>query len=378
MVGRFKKMWAWHMRYPLRRGCLAVAALVLGVPCSLIALFVLFLGPFSPSPVTAVEAYRFPVSFMKGVAYESWWTGEYQSPLSDETLRSVIQPTGTNWISLIVKCTQASLTTTDIVCDTTQTTATDAELDHVIQYAHQVGLKVMLKPHIDLIDPTDATVGRYKINYGTDETAWRTWFDNYTRFITHYADLAERNGVDYFVVGTELTGTTGRDNDWRELIAQIRGIYHGPLTYAALTYLEPQIIRWWDALDAIGVDAYYGVTFTTQPTLAQLELGWKPNVLLLENLASRWNKPIILTEVGYLSVDGTNRAPGYWAMDTTTDPQEQADCYQALFNVLQGKPWLAGIFWWSYSTKPDQGGLTDRTYTPHGKPAEAVLRRYYG
>ena len=94
----------------------------------------------------------------------------------------------------------------------------------------------------------------------------------------------------------------------------------------------------------------------------------------LENLSNRWKRPIIITELGYLSIDGAARVPGYWGLDGATDVQEQADCYQAFFDVFEGKPWLQGVFWWSYSTKPDQGGLTDRTYTPHNKPAEKILR----
>ena len=312
------------------------------------------------------------------MAYESWWNGEFNTPESDQTLTQIIRPLGANWIALIVKCNQASLSTTTIDCNTKDITATDDELAHAIHTAHQVGINVMLKPHINLVDPTDATVGRHEINYGADQTKWQTWFDNYTHMITHYAQVAERNGAEYFVIGTELSATIGREADWRSLIAQIRQIYHGKITYAALTYIEPEEIIWWDALDSIGIDAYYALTVSNQPTLAQLQLGWEPIVTALENLSDRWQRPIIITEAGYLSIDGAARVPGYWGLDGATDVQEQADCYQAFFDVFRDKPWLQGIFWWSYSTKPDQGGLNDRTYTPHNKPAENILRLYYG
>ncbi len=321
---------------------------------------------------------RFPTSFLKGISYESWWNGEFNTPESDQTLTQIIHPLGANWIALIVKCNQTSLNVTTIDCNTKDITATDDELAHAMKTAHQTGLKVMLKPHINLVDPNDATVGRHEINYGSDETRWHTWFNNYTAMITHYAQVAQDNGAEYLVIGTELSATTGREDDWRKLIGEIRQIYHGSLTYASLTYLEPEEINWWDAVDSIGIDAYYALTVTTTPTLAQLQLGWQPIATALGELSNRWKRPIIITEIGYLSIDGSARVPGYWGLDGATDVQEQADCYQSFFDVFEDKPWLQGVFWWSYSTKPDQGGLTDRSYTPHNKPAEKILRLYYG
>ncbi len=378
MIGSVKRGWISLGHRRVWRSCLMLGGAVLGSVCSLIVVFVLFIGPISPPPVPTVIPERLPPTFQKGISYESWWNGEFNQPQSDQTLREVIKPLGANWIALIVKCNQASLNTTTIDCNTDDLTATDDELAHTIGYAHQLGLKVMLKPHINLVDPNDATVGRHEINYGSDEGKWQEWFGNYTKMITHYASLAQENGAEYFVIGTELTATIGREADWRKLITEIRSIYHGPLTYASLTYLEPEQIQWWDALDSIGIDAYYALTVSTQPTLSQLQLAWKPLVAAMENLSERWQRPIVITEIGYMSVDGSARVPGYWGLDGATDVQEQADCYQAFFDVFEGKAWLQGVFWWSYSTDPNQGGPEDRIYTPHNKPAEKILRFYYG
>jgi hypothetical protein len=371
LTSKFKPLGRW-------RSCIVALGIIFGTGCGLLAAYLLYLGPISPPPVPTAVPGRFPNNFLKGIAYESWWNGEFSTPESDQTLTQIIQPLGTNWIALIVKCNQASLNTTTIDCNTNDITATDDELAHAMHTAHQAGMKVMLKPHINLVDPNDATVGRHQINYGSDESKWQTWFANYTEMIIHYAKLAQDNGADYFVIGTELSATIGRDADWRKLIAEIRQIYHGLLTYASLTYFEPEEIGWWDALDSIGIDAYYALSISTTPTLAQLQLGWQPIATALEALSKHWQRPIIITELGYLSIDGAARAPGYWGLDGATDVQEQADCYQAFFDVFADKPWLQGVFWWSYSTKPDQGGPNDRTYTPHNKPAEKILRLYYG
>lgn len=354
------------------RGCRAAGCLMLIVPCSIVVLFALFISLISP-PASAPVVPALPPDFLKGITYESWWSGEFSSANSDQTLSNIVQPIGADWIALIVKCHQATLTSTAITCND-PSTATDDDLIHVIDYAHKLGIKVMLKPHIDMANPND---GRNNINFGGDESAWKAWFASYTAFITHYAKLAAQTGVDYFVVGTELWGTSSRADDWRAVIRAVRADYDGPLTYAALTYAEPWQISWWDAIDSIGVDAYFLLTLTNQPTVEQMKLGLQPAAFLLDRLAARWQMPIVFTEVGYMSVDGTNRLPGVWQLDGPTDPQEQADAYRAMFEVFSGKSWWKGAFWWSLDTNPNQSGLEDRGYSPHGKPAEDVLRAWY-
>ena len=338
----------------------------------------LFISALSP-PVEAAGAHQpLPPDFMKGISYESWRHGEFASADSDRTLAEIVLPSGANWLAVVVKCFQDTATSTEIRCLTNERTATDDELRQVIRRAHDLGLKVMLKPHIDLLDMANSSSGRTLIGFGSDEAAWAAWFDSYTRFITHYAALAQELDVEYFVVGTELWGTAHRETEWRSVIEEVRTLYDGPLTYAALTYFEPLQITWWDALDAIGIDSYYLVTLTNEPTVAQMKLGWSPIVAYLGWLAGRWNKPVIITEVGYMSVDGASILPGDWSLQGDIDLQEQADAYQAFFEAFQGQDWWQGVFWWSLSTDPNQGGPNDRGYSFHDKPAEAVLRRFFG
>ncbi len=355
-----------------RLGCF-----VLAFPCFVVAVFIAFLTVISPPVRAAVEPQPFPADFMKGISYQSRQSGDFASGDSDRTLHEVVLPTGANWIAVIVTCFQDTIASTAIDC-TNPVNATDDDVRAAIRDAHALGLKVMLKPHVDPRHLPDSRTGRFSINFGSDEAAWAAWFASYTRFITHFAALAEETGADYFTIGCELEGTVHRADEWRAVIRQIRAVYSGALTYAALTYFEPLQVTWWDALDAIGIDAYYGLTLTKEPTTAQMSLGWAPNLAYLSLMASTWQKPIIITEVGYMSVDGTNILPGDWSLQGDVDLQEQADAYQALFNSLQGQPWCQGIFWWAVNPNPDQGGAQDRGYSFHNKPAEAVLRRYFG
>lgn len=51
----------------------------------------------------------------------------------------------------------------------------------------------------------------------------------------------------------------------RRLIRQIRRVYHGPLTYAANWSGEYKQIRFWDALDYVGIQAYFPLRHGRQP-----------------------------------------------------------------------------------------------------------------
>jgi hypothetical protein len=361
-------------RKKLRRmGCLLIA-----IVCTPILIFLAFLTVFSPPARTAITPQPLSTDFMKGISYESQRSGDFGNPASDQALSEVVVPSGANWIAVIVRCYQDNLTSTKIECLPNDKTVTDDELRHVIGQAHDLGLKVMLKPQVELSDLKNANSGRFAINFGADEAAWSTWFESYTRFTMHYAGLAQEMNAEYFVVGTELEGTVQRADEWRTLIREVRSVFDGSLTYAALTYFEPLQISWWDELDSIGIDAYFALTLTKNPTLAQMELGWSPIVEYLDLLADHWHKPITLTEVGYMSVDGTNILPGDWSLDGEIDLQEQADAYQSLFDSFEGKAWWNGVFWWSLSPDPQQGGALDRGYSFHNKPAEDVVRRYFG
>ena len=135
----------------------------------------------------------------------------------------------------------------------------DRSVVHAINKAHEIGLKVMLKPHVDLINQSD-TLWRADIGCNT-ESDWKKWFQAYRKFILRYAKMAERTGVEILCIGTELTfATTEKPEMWRNVvIPAVRGAYGGIITYAANWKDEYNKIEFWDALDYAGIDAYFPV-----------------------------------------------------------------------------------------------------------------------
>jgi hypothetical protein len=257
----------------------------------------------------------------------------------------------------------------------------DSGVIALTRMAHERGLRVALKPHLWVTGGGGGGTKLAEIDPGSPE-GWRAWFDSYGAFLLRYADLAEHAGVDLFVVGAELTrATTRHPDEWRALIAATRGHYRGPLTYAANWYEEAEGIEFWDALDYIGVQAYYPLTKAGDSGPGALARGWAEPMATLERLHRRWGKKILFTEVGWKSTADSAVRPWEWTEHSSQimariSSRAQADAYEAFFDQVWPKPWFAGAYFWKWYGRHERaGGADDPDFTPQNKPAEAILAR---
>jgi len=314
-------------------------------------------------------------TFQKGVAYTGYGATSYDGVRPLLSLEHLAETKAT-WISLLATAYQDTIHTTAITF-TGSGTPTDASLERVIQKAHALGLKVMLKPHVDLANDPQ----HYRGEIGPAFTAadWTAWFASYRPFILHYAALAARTGCEMFSVGCELGTTAVHADEWRRILSEVRAVYSGPLTYADnQVESDPNAVTWWDAVDYIGQDAYPTLTQVVHPTVDNLAAGWGPFRQKLQALSQKWGKPLILTEIGARSVLGGAQNPWDWQRQGPVDLSVQENFYEAALRACSGQSWLAGMYWWQWGPDPDEGGTADTGYTPHGKPAEPVLRTWYG
>ncbi len=257
----------------------------------------------------------------------------------------------------------------------------DEGIARTTEHARSAGLKTLLKPHVWLRG-RDSEVWRGDIAMRT-EADWRVWFGAYREFMLHYAVLAERLGIEGLSVGTELHGTVHREAEWRDLIAQVRAVYGGKLTYSANWYREYAEVGFWDALDWIGIQGYFPLSDREFPTVEELADGWKEPLDALGALARGEGKPVVFTEIGYKSVPFTAQEPWVWTdrRARITDArafEAQASAYQAFFEIVWPEDWVAGAYFWKWypsNGMPGRGRSGD--FTPQGKPAEEVLARWY-
>ena len=214
------------------------------------------------------------------------------------------------------------------------------------------------------------------------EQDWKRWEQHYTQYIMEYARLARSTGAEMLCIGTEYRQAVKlRPEFWRELIRQVRAIYPGKLTYAA-NWDEYKSVKCWDQLDFIGIDAYFPISESTMPTVAELQDAWKQEMNQIASFARQHGKPVLFTEYGYRSVDKTAgkqwELPDSWESKAPVNLPAQTNAYEALFLTFWHQPWFAGGFVWKwYAHHTEAGGASNNDYTPQRKPAEQVIRSYY-
>ena len=315
----------------------------------------------------------FSYEFQKGICYTTWTKEKYSSPASDESLKAVSK-TGANWVSILTTWYQDKCYNTDI--HPTEKTPSDENVIHAIQQAHSLGMKVMIKPHLDIIDTSD---GSWRGDIGCKlDTDWDAWFESYKNFIVHYARLAEENKVEMLCIGTELTTISAMKEDkWKGVVIKsVREAYKGPLTYASNWNDEYGHIKFWDALDYVGIDAYFPLSENSNPSFDEIKKGWDEWVKDMEAFQKRVNKPIIFPEVGYCSADWTTKTP-WEELTGNTNMKLQADCFEALIETFWGKKWFYGVYWWRWGTNINFGGVNNRGYIFQNKPAQKIIEKWY-
>lgn len=245
----------------------------------------------------------------------------------------------------------------------------DDGISKTTELASKVGIKTILKPHLWVRDGWPGDIAM------KSDTAWQNWFKNYEKFILYYARLAQKNKIEIFCVGTELQQTTKREKEWRTIIAKIRSVYHGKLIYAANFHEEYEQIKFWDALDFIGVQAYFPLAKNQHAPLNDLVKNWNEPLAAIERVHKKYNKPVVFTEIGYRSDADAAVEPWRWPQETSgiqISNEAQANCYQAFFKAAWNKSWLAGVYFWKwYPHGPRRMATFD--FTPQGKPAEKIL-----
>src|SRR4029079_10163847 len=171
---------------------------------------------------------------------------------------------------------------------------TDIGLIHATRTARERGFHVLYKPHLWI--PRGGWPGDVEMK---SEEDWARWWKSYRRYVLHNGFLARWAGADLFSVGCELSKTVKREAEWRDLIAAVRLLYPGVVTYSGNWYGDLEGVHFWDALDVIGIDAYYPLAPSPQATRSDLDRGAREIAQRFAAASRRTGKRILLTEVGF-------------------------------------------------------------------------------
>jgi len=296
----------------------------------------------------------------------------------------LLSETGANWVAIVVTEYQDYVNSSDIYPLYKDFKKSDyfiyktEELEgimNIAQYAKSIGLKVMLKPHIDLTEEKDPLIWRGHIGINMTADGVKKWFDSYNTFILKYAKLAQELKLEMFSISCELINMNPHSTHWRNTIKEVRKVYTGPLTISANHDGEEFNKTFWDAVDYIGVDAYYLpiLTYQYRDNLTNIETIFDDTLKRLKNLSETYQKEVIITEVGFCS--------GNCKRNETATPYDQflqAEFYEWFFKLFAKEKYIKGFFWWSWNSDPNYGGLRDTCISPQHKITEQILRELYG
>ncbi|MBT2288671.1 1,4-beta-xylanase [Paenibacillus albidus] len=291
--------------------------------------------------------------------------GTWQNEDASRSMELMAATTGANWTAIAFSALQEAPQSTEIPY-WEEPTVSDGEVRWAIDKAKSLNLKVCLKPIVNCADGT----WRAHINFFDKdvpcEPKWSEWFRSYTRFILHYATIAEETDCEMFCVGCELVQSDRRETEWRALISEVRKVYTGTITYNCDKYQEDNV-TWWDALDVISSSGYYPHD------------DWEGQLDRIEAVVKSHNKPFFFMEAGCPSRTGSAAIPNDWTLQGEASEEEQSKFYRAMFGSCEAREWVQGFMLWDWpaSLYPLEEAAQNDDYCMYGKDAAALIKEYY-
>lgn len=313
-----------------------------------------------------VRAAELP-TFFKGVTVScQTWGVEWQTPEMAQTLDE-LQSLGANSFAIHP---YARITNDGHV--TFRTTDDNRHISVPLDWAQERGMSAMVIPHIAYWGSKFKWRG--EINFATPEE-WDRFFGEYETWIVEMARLAEAHHAAIFCVGLEFTHAQKFTERWLRIIAAVRQVYFGKLTYGA-NWGEYDAVKFWDALDYLGVLAYFPLTQAADPSAAEIARGWEKRAGELERFSQRnGGKQFLFVEIGYNENARAAAEPWSFASGGEHAAEIQQRCVEAALSLTGKHHFLAGMFFWKwFAALPHHHEEDFRLQTPEIK---ALLAKYW-
>lgn len=271
--------------------------------------------------------------------------------------------TRANAVAIVVNWYQADKYATAIA-PLPHRTPSDEGVVRLIREAKARGLKVMLRPNVD------GAKEEWRGYFSPSNEA--EWFASWRRMVNHYAEMSESLGVDSLQVGSEFRSLSDSASEWRRVVTEARERFGGTLIYGA-NWDEFESVTWWDAVDIVGIDAYFPLLAGETPSELEVVRAWNNGWMRrVEAVQARTGKPVLFPEIGYASRTRTLVSP-WSAAGTPYSAGDQERALGALFAAFAAKPWFRGAYLWQWNADPNFGGVGNRDHTPQNKPTEALF-----
>jgi len=213
-----------------------------------------------------------------------------------------------------------------------------------------------------------------------NEDEWVHFEENYSTYILAFAKIAEEENVNLFCIGTEMKMVVEKRPElFPRLIHKVREVYSGRITYAENWDCFDQV-KFWDKLDFIGVDAYFPLSNSRNPSVNKLKKKWTEYLPVFDSLYTKYDKKILFTEFGYRSIKKCTRAPWKYqrSEEHVISERCQAKALKALFETVWDREYFVGGFLWKWHPDNENaGGSENSMFTVQNKEAQEVVRRKF-
>ncbi len=290
------------------------------------------------------------------------WIERYKQSMDE------IAALGADTVKIVVDARQEDGASNKIYVDLRMTPTSD-QLGELFRHADSLRLKVIFMP-IVLIDDPKGNEWRGTIQ----PQSWEKWFDSYRDMLRHFLWVADSNGVDVFVIGSELLSSERQADEWAETIALVRQDFGGLITYSS-NWDHYENIPFWDQLDLIGMNSYWTLGPDGDASVETIAGNWRDIQADLRPFVESKGKPLIFLEVGWCSLDNAAKEPWDYTKQVPVNLELQKRLWQGFWQTWYGVDWLGGMSVWEWP--PGDGGPDDRGYTPENKPAEDVIREWF-
>ena len=320
--------------------------------------------PATPSPAEQPA----PLPFFKGVTVScQTWGIEWQMPEMETTLDE-LKSLGVNSIAIHP---YAQIREDGHVMSGRRSGASTTHITTPLRWAHERGMSAMLIPHIAYWGTK--FLWRGEIDFVRPDE-WNTFFTDYETWIVQMAALAEAEHAEVFCVGLEFSHAQKYEERWRKIIAAVRAVYHGKVTYGA-NWNEYAEVKFWDALDYIGVLAYFPLTKTADPSASEIAAAWEKRCTELEKFSKQNGKQFLFTEIGYN--ESSRAAAEPWAFKTGGEhaAEIQARCIDIALGLPAKHPFLAGMYWWKWF--PEIPHHEQENYRLQTAPIKALIAKHW-
>ena len=158
----------------------------------------------------------------------------------------------------------------------------------------------------------------------------------------------------------------------RSVIAGVRKSTEAPLTYAA-NWPDYRRVTFWDALDVIGIQAYFPLSDAPSPQRGDIERGWREKMAELHSYSEGQNRRVVFTELGYNRSLGAAERPWEYRVDGPEAEELQATLLLAALQAVESEPAVVGVFLWKWFPDPHPVGRNFQLATPRLKQTIASV-----